>query len=68
MKSRMDIIHTSVDDARSSLALINPTDCEEIKRTVNMLGDNLLEETRMMNRTTMKNMLTRKIKQLEKKL
>jgi len=64
--SRTLIIHTSVDDLRSSLYHINPAGKDEIKKVCSQLWDNVLYEKEHSNRSSVIKMLIVKIKKLEK--
>lgn len=56
----------SVDDLRSSLALINPKDDEDRHRYIKALNDELDDEYRGRYRSTIIKMLDAKIRQLKK--
>lgn len=54
----------SVDDLRSSLALVDPKDDEDRHRYIKYLNDELIEERRTIGRATIIRMLETKIGKL----
>ena len=56
----------SVDDLRSSLALVDPKDDEDRNRYIKYLNDELIEERRVKGRATIIWMLEAKIGKLKK--
>lgn len=60
------IVNTSVDDIRSSLAIYNPQKPSEIREALEYLNRSLVYETQNENRSTVIQMLQRKIKALRK--
>jgi hypothetical protein len=62
------INHTSVDDMRSSVALMNPESKIEIRSVIDRLSIALSDELRNKMRTSVITLLNKKINSLEKKL
>jgi hypothetical protein len=71
LKSKIDMRNAignvgSVDDIRSSLALINPTEESDINKTLDWLRKSVIEERRMKNRASVIKMVKAKINVLVK--
>lgn len=58
--------HTSADDMRSSLKLINPKSSEEIRKYLEYLNESLNDEVKNRNRASVIKMLRTKINQIKK--
>lgn len=64
IKTEFMLVDTSVDDLRSSLALMNPTTDAQIESDAQILRENISYESRNKNRSTVIKMLQVKLENI----